>query len=55
MLGPDRERYSAARRELRGDDHFAWSAGLHEIVENVVCDSFIECALVTIGGEIEFQ
>jgi hypothetical protein len=55
ILGANGERDSAARGKLCRHDRFARRTGFHEIVENAVCDGFIECALVTIGGEIEFQ
>ena len=49
------KRNSAARGELRGHDRFARGAGFYEIVENTVCDSFVERALVPIGCQIKFQ
>ncbi len=55
ILSSNGKRDSAARGELRGDDRFARRAGFDEIVQNAVCDRFVERALVTIGGEIEFQ
>ena len=55
IFGAHCQRDSAARGELRGDDYLARGAGFDEIVEDAVCDRFVECTLVTIGGEIEFQ
>ena len=55
IFGADCQRDSTARGELRGDRCLARRAGFHEIVENAVCDGFIECALVTIGCEIKFE
>ena len=55
IFGAHCKRDSAARGELRGHDRLARRTGFHEIVENAVCDGFIERALVAIRGEIEFQ
>ena len=55
ILGADCKRDSAARGELRGHDCLARRTGFHEIVKNAVCDGFIECALITVRREIEFQ
>jgi len=49
------QRDSTARGELRCDDGFARRAGFHEIIENTICDSFIERALIAIRGQIELQ
>src|SRR5450755_3431969 len=46
---------SAARRKFRGHGRFARRARLHKIVENAVCDRFIEGALVSVGSEIKLQ
>jgi len=54
ILGADCKGDSAACGELRGHNHFARSTGFYEIVENAVRDRFVEGALVTIGGKIEF-
>ena len=55
ILGADCKGDSTAGGELRGHDHFAGRTRFYEIVENAVCDGFIECALVTIGTKIKFQ
>jgi len=55
ILGSHGERDSAARGELRGDDYLAWRARLDKIVQNPICDRFVESALIAIRREIEFQ
>jgi hypothetical protein len=55
VFGADSQSDSAARRELRRNDHFARCAGFDEIVKNAVRDRFIKRVLVAIRGEIEFQ
>jgi len=48
VFGANSERDSAARGKLRCHDGFAWGAGLDEIVEDTVCDRFVERALVPV-------
>jgi len=55
VIGAHSERNSAARGELRGHDRFARGAGFHEIVQDAICDCFVERALVPIGCQIKFQ
>ena len=55
ILGADGERDSAARGELRSDDHLARGAGFDEIVENSVCYCFIKRVHIAIRREIKFQ
>ena len=55
IFRPHGKRDSAARGELRGHDRFAWSARFHEIVQNAVCDGFVERALVSIRYKIKFE
>lgn len=55
VLGAHSQRDSAACGELRRHDRFARGARFDEIVKDVVRDGFVECALVTVRREIEFQ
>src|SRR5207244_7807832 len=55
VLGADGECNSAARGELRGHDGLTRGAGFHEIVQDAICDCFVERALVSIGRQIKFQ
>jgi len=55
VLGAHSERDSAARGELRDHHRFTRCTGFHEVVQNPVCDGFVERALVPIRGQIKFQ
>ena len=46
---------AASGSELAVDGHGAWSAGSNEVVENAVCDLFVERAVVSERGEVELQ
>ena len=55
VLGANRERDSATRGKLCGDNCLARCAGFDEIVKDAVRDSFVERVLITIRSQIEFQ
>ena len=55
VLGANSERDSAACGELRSHDRFARRACFDEIVEDAVCNGFVERALVAIRSKIKFQ
>src|SRR5262245_29455030 len=55
MLGDDRCRDPAARRERAGDAHPPWAARRDQIVENPVGRRLVEDALVAIAGQIELE
>jgi len=55
ILNTNGKRDSTARGELRGDNRLARRAGFHEIVEDAVCDGFVEGVLIAIGSEIKFE
>jgi len=55
ILGAHGKRDSAARGELGSHDRFARAARFDEVVEDTVCDGFVECALVSVRRKIKFE
>ena len=55
MFGANGQCNSTARGKLRGHDCFPRRTRLYKIVQNAVGNCFVECALVSIRGEVEFE
>ena len=55
MSRSNRQADPAAGGEFRSHDHFPGGACPNEVVEDVVCDRFIESALIAIRGEVKFE
>ncbi len=55
ILGANSECNSAASGELRDHNCLAWRACFYEIVQDAVCDRFIEGALIPIRSQIKLE